>query len=156
MMKTLGITSVFALCCLLLSLQSQGGIYRWVDENGKVHFSDRPVQDDAQEMAIPEQKPMYQFESDTQQQRQIEQQRRLEMYDERREQKAQQRLEKKKREAQKAKLKRECAFAKDRLRRYQGAAIYVPQEDGSRRYLNEEQREKEIADLKQQIDKNCR
>jgi hypothetical protein len=33
------------LCLLLfLSVTASAGIYRWVDENGKVHFGDRPPQ----------------------------------------------------------------------------------------------------------------
>ena len=31
------------LCLLLLPLLMAGGIYKWTDENGKVHFGDRPV-----------------------------------------------------------------------------------------------------------------
>ncbi len=38
------IRGVFVYLCFL-SMASHGEIYRWVDENGKVHFSDKPTKD---------------------------------------------------------------------------------------------------------------
>ena len=37
---------------LILALPAQAEIYRWVDEQGKVHFGDAPTRDDAQKVEV--------------------------------------------------------------------------------------------------------
>jgi len=45
------------LCFLILPLLMAGGIYKWTDENGKVHFGDRPADiNKAETVKIREQK----------------------------------------------------------------------------------------------------
>jgi hypothetical protein len=47
------------LCCsLLLALPTAASeVYRWVDNNGVVHFSDRPIGDDAERLSVRTARP---------------------------------------------------------------------------------------------------
>ena len=40
------------LSLLLVSPIAVGGVYKWVDENGEVHYSDKPVEN-AKQMRVP-------------------------------------------------------------------------------------------------------
>src|SRR5512141_1640326 len=46
-MKTIAIALALAACTLALDAGAQSTLYRWVDKDGKVHFSDGPPPDDA-------------------------------------------------------------------------------------------------------------
>ncbi len=47
------------MCCALLPMlaANAGEVYRWVDENGVVHYSDRPVTDQAERVAVRAPRP---------------------------------------------------------------------------------------------------
>ncbi|WP_245832038.1 DUF4124 domain-containing protein [Solemya velesiana gill symbiont] len=64
--------------------QVSAGVYRWVDENGRVHFDDRPPVSEAQEVDIREQTPASQsgrdeaaINADRKQKRQLKRRRAL-------------------------------------------------------------------------------
>jgi glutaredoxin len=46
-MKTTGIVLAIAGCALACAAAAQSNVYRWVDKDGKVQFSDAPPPDDA-------------------------------------------------------------------------------------------------------------
>ena len=47
-------TTAFAILLLFFVSAAQAKIYRWVDKNGSVHFSDKPYSDEAEEIIIVE------------------------------------------------------------------------------------------------------
>ena len=47
-------TTALAVLLMLFTSMAQAKIYRWVDKNGSVHFSDKPYSEKAQEIEINE------------------------------------------------------------------------------------------------------
>ena len=129
------------------------GVYRWVDENGKVHFGDRPPADaEAETLEMPEVTPSETPEVSVQERR--ERQRRLvEALEEEREEK-----ERKKQEAEAQEEKREAycrrllAQVKDseRISRY-----YKYDKKGERVYMNDEDADAYRDKLRSTYDARC-
>lgn len=134
------------------SLQAE--IYRWVDESGKVHFSDRPNDGAAHKLQIEtrEGEPV-----DTDQQQYLDeqrdqQQRLLDAYREEREAREEERLKAEERERQRS---QNCAYARNRLRQYDGARLYQPLENGGRRYLDDNERQREMERVEEAVQRWC-
>lgn len=121
------------------SLASASGVYKWVDEQGRVHYGEKPpARVQAQEVQIkaapPEESPI----EDAEAARSDNAQRLLRAFDEERAQKKEQ--QQKSREEQ-ATRERQCALARDRLRRYQSAgSLYDLDKQGNRRILSDSER----------------
>lgn len=124
------------------SLQAE--IYRWVDESGKVHFSDRPNDGAAHKLQIEtrEGEPV-----DTDQQQRL-----LDAYREEREAREEERLKAEERERQRS---QNCAYARNRLRQYDGARLYQPLENGGRRYLDDNERQREMERVEEAVQRWC-
>ena len=45
-------TIITACLCLLIQTPSFAGVYKWVDENGQVHYGEQPVGADAEKVKI--------------------------------------------------------------------------------------------------------
>ncbi|MEW8431407.1 MAG: DUF4124 domain-containing protein [gamma proteobacterium symbiont of Ctena orbiculata] len=130
----------------------QAGVYKWVDENGRVHFSDRPTAAESTEVEIKQQERTVPPAS--QQDRRLKMQRMLEVYQE-------DRVEKKeaqqKQQEEKAKRKRNCARAKDRYNSHVRArGIYRYDKDGERQYLSDEERTRHMKSVKAEIARWCK
>lgn len=128
-------------------------VYRWVDERGKVHFSDRPNQGGAQKLEINE--PSDAAGIDQQRldaERRIQQEKLLDAYREERELRQQER-----RKAEEAERQRStnCAYARNRLREYGNSRLYEPLEDGGRRYLDSDERQREIDRVRASVEHWC-
>lgn len=132
----------------------QAEVYRWVDEQGKVHFSDQPNSGGAQKLEISEPKPgsagIDQEQLDTE--RKIQQERLLDAYREEREARQQERNAAEQAERQRAS---NCAYARNRLREYGNSRLYEPLEDGGRRYLDYDERQQEIDRVKASVRHWC-
>ncbi len=130
----------------------EAGVYRWVDENGKVHFSDRPgTAEDADEVQIKQKGESDQsapHEADRAETRQ----RLLEQYQKERLQKKEA-TEKKK--AEDKQRERNCAIAKNRLSTYERSALYELDSGGERRYLSEAEYEKALASARAEVRQWC-
>ncbi len=140
---------------LLLSQAVSGGIYRWVDENGRVHFSDRPVAEEAEQVEIRNSTPPSsgrEARPATADERRVKQQKLLDVYRQEREEKAEARKKARQEEAEREKR---CAYARDRLQRYRVSRIYEPQADGGRRFFSDAERETAIANLEKQVRQSC-
>ncbi len=130
----------------------EAGVYRWVDENGKVHFSDRPgTAEDTDEVQIKQSGETNQSapnEADRAETRQ----RLLEQYQK-------ERLEKKeaakKKKAEDERRKRNCVIAKNRLGTYERSALYELDSTGERRYLSEAEYEKALAAARAEVKQWC-
>jgi hypothetical protein len=130
----------------------EAGVYRWVDEDGKVHFGDRPGSaESAEEVTVKQEKSAAQpvpGEANREQTRQ----RLLERYE-------QERMEKKaaaeQRKTEQARRKRNCAIARDRLKVYQQSALYDIDENGERVFLSDAERKQALAEARKDVKQWC-
>jgi len=142
-----------ATCIVLSPLLSQAEIYRWTDENGKVHFSDKPVGDKAKKLDIKEQ-PEAPVDEQTREQRK----RKVDQYLRARQE---ERAELDKQDEEKKRLKKvrkeKCSEFTHRYREIiEAGAVYFRNKDGTRDYLGDERRAKEEARLKAEVKKWCK
>lgn len=126
------------------------GAYKWVDEEGHVHFGDRPPSSGAEEVKIPKAAPPTQA-PDAAERRQI-QQRMLDIYQEDREKKRQAEAEEKRKHKE---MKARCVVARDNLRTYKNSRLYDLTPEGERRFLSDEERQNTITELEAQIKRHC-
>ncbi len=152
-----GPRTVWRMACLLCTLAlapawTNAEVYRWVDENGRMQFSDRPVSDTAQEIEIRQAPPLYSDDARQDQQRKRKQAKMLEMFQDQRDEKSRLDAEEKRVTAERQKR---CARVRDRLRRYQGSALYENLTEGDRRYLTDEERAKVIAETEREVKHWC-
>ncbi len=154
---------VMAVLLLLLWQTAQSGVYRWTDENGKVHFGDRPPQEQeteqvavptggsqggAQEGAEEESSP-----APSNAERQETRQRLLDQYARERDEKRQAAEQKKKEQAQR---QQNCILAKDNLRGLEEhGRIYNLLPNGERYYLTAEEREQTLAKARAEVKRWC-
>jgi hypothetical protein len=142
------LTLLFVLLSMALQLQAE--VYKWVDEQGRVHFSDRPDAGASTEIKIKEQQPQ---SSDGQNDRQLQMQRMLDVYAEER---ADKKEAQQKQQAERKKRKQNCARAKDRYNTHiRARGIYNLGNDGERQYLSEAERTRHIKQLKSDIARWC-
>ena len=138
---------------LLFSWQPVGaGIYQWTDQQGRVHFSDRPVDAGSKEIRVNS-KPSSSNPAESQAERQKIQQRMLDIYQEERLQKREVAEERKQAKKQKVVKCREARSRYDRLNNAGG--IYNYDDSGERRYLSEAERERYIAKVKNDVKHWC-
>jgi len=125
-------------------------IYKWTDEQGNVHYGDKPVVDST-EMEINISKKS---NGKISQSREESRQKLLDAYDEDNKREAQ---EKDKLKKQKKKQKKNCTYAKDRLRHYERArSLYDLDKEGNRVTMSNADREKVTSDLRNKIKKFCK
>ena len=143
------------LVSLLLALPvGAAEVYRWTDQNGQVHFSQRPPPGGAQRMDLPESDPGGAAgDTELMQQRRDRERRLLEDYDYEREQK-------KARQAREAsaqqKAAAQCARLQDYWRRLSfPGPLYLTRDDGEREYLTDEQRESQKARMRPAYVRSC-
>lgn len=137
---------------LMITSLVQAGVYKWVDEQGRVHYGDRPISDNAGEVRIRDQggsDPSADSVS-----RHEKQQRFLRAREEDREEKK--RAQEKKKQ-KKVESKRNCKQAKKDYDKYRHAgAIYEKGKDGGRKYLSFKDREEYEKSLATKIKKWCK
>ena len=140
--------------CLLFSFVSQAGVYKWIDENGKIHYSDTPVASQPSvEMNIDDSASQPSSGSDDVLSREEKRERLLQSM-------AEDRLEKKEqRERQKAirqEKRAECNRYRDQMRHYERASsLYRLDAEGNRVYMSDSARARATANLRARIKKYC-
>jgi hypothetical protein len=147
---------VFTLCLciglLLMGPHLQAEIHKWVDDKGRVHYSDRPVT--GKSTAINIKKGEASPAPAGQGERRLKMQRMLDVYAEER---AEKQEEKQKRKAVQQKSKKNCIQAKDRYNSHlRATGIYSLGNDGKRQYLSEDERSTHMKRLKADIARWCR
>ena len=131
----------------LLSLSAAAAeVYRWTDEHGQVHFSQRPPPGGAQTMDLPETGTRNVPKDSELVERRQRERRLLEAYDYEREQK-------KARQAREVsaqqKAAAQCASLQQYWRRLSfHGPVYIKRKDGEREYLSDEQRVAEKARIR--------
>ena len=142
--------------CLCANLIVQGDaiseIYKWVDDEGRVHYGDRGNKA-AQEMDIDDSTDS-EKQNNSDQLRDDKRRRVVNAMEEDRLQKKEQR---EKNRVQRQKKQMACARHKDRLRQYErSSGIYRLDSKGNRAYMSNEGRDKTISQLRRKIKKTCR
>lgn len=132
---------------------SQAAVYQWKDENGRVHFSDRPVHEKATEKRIKS-SPKSSSSPALPEDRRERRQRLLDVYEKER---AEKREAKAKKKEEREEQKRKCHKARARYDEYSTTPrIYEYLESGERKYFNNAERERLIAELKADVERFCK
>lgn len=147
-----------ALLLLLLSawpfscITHATGIYKWVDERGKVHYGDKPPTETVEKIDIKAQGSGAPAPDESE--RRIQQRRLLNMFQEEREA-ARARVHKEKQ--RKARAQKNCNIARDRLRSLRQAAyLYNLDEQGKRVIISDEKRKLAISDAQAAVNDWCK
>ena len=133
------------------SAANSGQIYKWVDENGKVHFGDRPNSNQSQQEV--ELKPLNTVGSGDSS-RKTTQQKMLNSFQKRREEEA-----KNKQQQRQLRIanQQKCRMSKARLANIENASgVYTMGSDGKRKYYDSNKRENIVAKKKRDISRYCR
>lgn len=145
---------VLVLVCTASS-GAEGGFYRWLDDQGRVHFGDRPPAGQGEALSLPADKapPVKIDQRQRDAERRKARQRLLEVYEEER-----RAGELARRQAQQQAVKRQqrCLQARRKVSTYERSqALYDRQPDGSRRYLSGPERRAEIENARQAVQRWC-
>lgn len=143
---------VSALLIISLSV-AQAGIYKWVDDNGQVHYSEKAPDKTraAKEIRLPRYTPSAATVSP--EQRKQQRSNLLRAFDEERKLRNE---AKAKKDQQDARRRHNCILARDKLKNYQRATVlYDLDEKGKRIYLSDTQRSRAVANLKSRINHWC-
>ena len=139
----------------LLDVATAAQIYKWVDENGEVQFSDRPPEDASTSSESVELKVSPGAATDTPSEvdRRALQKRLLEVLEREREEKKE--AKEKKREEKQA-LAKQCSAARAQLQELKDSSFfYDTDENGERVIYTDEQREAATRNFEKQIKKRC-
>jgi hypothetical protein len=137
---------------MMVGLHLQAEVYKWVDDEGRVHYSDRSVTGASTAIKIREGETPQSSSADDD--RQLKMRRMLDVYAEER---AEKKEAKQKQQAERQKRKQNCARAKDRYNSHLRArGIYNLGNDGKRQYLSDEERTSHINSLKAEIARWCK
>ncbi|MCW8854140.1 MAG: DUF4124 domain-containing protein [Gammaproteobacteria bacterium] len=141
---------VISIIILSVSFSSYGEVYKWIDKQGNVHYTDRPV-NNSKEMNVDIDSKKKEIKIDDR----AEQRRKL--ADAMEEDRIEKEKLKNKKNKQKKKLKRKCQWAKDQLRSYESAgSLYNLDKEGKRIILSDSEREKTTHSLRADIKKHCK
>lgn len=138
---------------VMLSQPLSAEVYRWVDDQGHVHFGDKPPDKQrARSIEISPAPPAAQTVPDSQARRD-KQQRLLRAWEEERRQREEKAAERKEQQEQR---ERNCHIAKDRLRSFRNAsALYDHDKDGKRRILKDAEHKAAINDAEEAVNRWC-
>jgi len=147
------IITTFIIGAICSPVLSYAEVYRWVDEAGKVHFSDKPISDKAETVdinvtpSVPE-TPLAREERKQKAEKYLRA---------RKEERAE--IDKKQKEKKRlaAERKKNCAAAKKEYKRVtEASAVYFKNKDGTRDWLEPKRRKKEELAIKAEIKKWCK
>ncbi len=152
--KRTPLSIVFAALLLAPVLQTKAeGVYKWVDEKGKVHFGDRPPVNSGQQLNIGSSTTHPGVKSNAQSQSEARD-RLLDAYAAERAEKEQTTKENK---AKREKLTKTCARARDQLKVLQNSKyVYDVDKDGKRIIYTDAERKKTTHKLKRKIKERCK
>ena len=139
---------------MVAPLVVDASVYKWVDENGKVHYGDRPQGSQPTVEIQVDDAPAVRPSSDDAMSRAEKRERLLQAMEEDRVEKQEQR-EKQKAQSQQARQK--CNRYRDRMRHYQRAsALYNLDKNGNRVYVSDAERTRATKNLQAKINRYCR
>ena len=127
-------------------------VYKWVDDQGRVHYGDRPPEPNTEPLPLqPATVPAQPAPSEDA--RRKSRQRLLDVYWEERQQKQ---ADAQRQRRQKAERQEKCQQTQRRYARFNGAGgIYQKNTKGSREYLERDERERFMQELKAEVERRC-
>jgi hypothetical protein len=138
----------------LLSLSAHAGMHKWVDADGKVHYSDTPPPDTKAESVRNmsgkgQQAAPVDYSSKSYAEREAELRKSRQEKQEAGEKSAREK-------AQKEDRTRNCSVARENLRALEdGARLVTYDENGERRFLDDDAREQRLNDAQSAVKANC-
>ena len=147
--KSLLILSIFFTCL------THAKVYKWTDENGKVHYSDKPFNQESKELEIKKQPNKQEIRKAKQRTSSfLKHQSKKRSVEE--ENENERKLSTKKKEAAKRKLTHLCKQARrEKINLSRGFRSYIKKENGDRHFLSDAEKENKIEILRQKIKENC-
>ena len=146
------ILSLSLLISFFIPASAFAEIYRWVDENGKTQFSDRPVRGkSSSEVTVDTSKNSYGGGAVLNRQRDL-----LDRYQEQDQQSQKDQRQAAQEKENQEKAKEMCLRAKDKLASFERSLLYTLDDQGERVYYSEEKRTQRIESLRESINKNCK
>jgi hypothetical protein len=142
--------------CVLLGCSAAAwgaGVYKWVDEDGQIHYGDRPQGEDVESVKTAP-APSSVPPAATAEEDRLEKQRRLlDAYEkERRDQQA----AAEKARAEEEQRQKNCAQARDRLRRFEQAGyLYDLDDNGERVILSDAERARRTDEARREVARWC-
>jgi hypothetical protein len=134
---------------VIVSVTGYADVYKWVDEEGRIHYGEKPPVEDAVRIEIRETPEV----DDTYQQQGIDQQKLLQIYEEERSLKKEEQL---KAEKEKVERKKQCeALAVELNNLKQGGIFYDLDKNGERKYYSESELAAYIEKLQSDYNKHC-
>jgi len=141
------------LLCCFCAPSAQAEIYKWMDDNGQVHYSEQPPEKKRPATEIRIRTYSHQAPLVNPEQRKQQRDNLLRAFAEER---GLRNEAKAKEEQEQAKNRRKCLLAKDKIKSYERAtSIYNLDEKGERVYLSDAQRDRSMARLKGQVKQWC-
>jgi hypothetical protein len=138
---------IFMFCPLVFA-----GVYKWTDEQGRIHYSDRPMSESSQPLELAPEILSRDLPATQLYRRQL-QQRMLDVY---REERAEKRQAAEKLKQEKKQNRHQCHQARKRYDKFNySRAIYDRDDSGQRRYLEHKERARYLASLKSEVDRLC-
>jgi len=139
---------------LIAPIAAYAGVYKWVDENGKVHYGDQPqASQPTVEIKVDDTVPAPSY-SDNELSREEKRERLLQSMEEDRVEKQEAR---EKQQAVKEKNRQSCNRYRDKMRHYERASsLYKLDKDGNRVYMSGGDRARATKNLQANIKKYCR
>ena len=135
-------------------LLAQAEVYKWVDEQGDVHYGDKPDSVQSEQLKIQQQSPSTPTNNLSDAERRQYQQKLLESMTYERQQKEQAKAKDKK---EREKAKQKCDKAKQKLTKMKQAGyLYSKNEQGERLVLDDEQHKAATAQVEAAIKKHCK
>ena len=134
-----------------------GGVYKWVDSNGKVHYGDRPPTA-SKSKSVDVAPPSGANTNALSEAERAERRRQLlHAFEAERVERAKKRAQKRAMAEKRKQRQRECAFAREDLDRL-GRAGYIYDYDhtGQRRILSDDEREAYVQKFKDGVSKHCK
>lgn len=146
------VLTLFIVFLVVQAVNVNAEIYKWIDENGRVHYDDKPPVTEKKElMDINEEANSVEVLSAD---RADKRKKLLDAIDEDRQLKKDKEEKAKKK---KTELTKKCHHARDNLKSYQRSSyVYDLDKDGNRVVLPSSARDSIIASLKKQIEANCK
>jgi len=141
---------VVCLVCIFASAVASSAVYKWVDDNGQVHYGEKPPHDDARELNLRQgPSPDAQLEDRRQRQQKL-----LRAYEEEREVKRRQEQQAQRRNAERQSYCRRARVDLENARN--SSVLYTRDDTGEKRFLSKSERRQYEAQLEAEVQRYCR
>lgn len=150
--KTLqqSLTACFLFCFIVSA--TAGTVYKWVDTQGKIHYSDRPQDTVAQTLDIPPPPPI---DEALQQRREALKQQKQDAESKKQQQQASKATAT---EPSQEEREKNCSIAQENLKKLESATglLFETDKEGNRRLLAADERSKAAATMRTETERWCR